>query len=75
LSNRLVVGAVAAEALALSAFVYLPPLQRALGHSPLKATQWLLILVTPWVLLGAEEFRKAIVRARRKATGSTSEKQ
>ena len=64
LSNRLLVGAVAIEALILLAFVYLPPLQRVLGHHPLDLRQWALVLLTPFLLLGAEEARKAIVRAR-----------
>jgi potassium/sodium efflux P-type ATPase len=62
LSNRLLVAAVAVEALTLLAFVYVPPIQAALGQYPLKATQWLPVLVTPWILLAAEEARKAAVR-------------
>jgi magnesium-transporting ATPase (P-type) len=62
LSNRLLVWAVAIEALALVAFVYFPPIQRVLGHEPLAWTQWLPVLVTPWILLGAEELRKALIR-------------
>ena len=63
-SNRLLVGAVAIEALVLLMFVYLPPVQRVLGHNPLDFSQWALVLLTPLVLLGAEEARKAVVRAR-----------
>ena len=64
LSNRLLVGAVAVEAVVLAAFVYLPPVQRVLGHSPLDLAQWSLVLTTPLVLVAAEEGRKAIVRGR-----------
>ena len=64
LSNRLLVGAVLVEALTLLAFVYVPPIRNALGQHPLTTAQWLLVLVTPWVLLAAEEGRKAIVRRR-----------
>jgi magnesium-transporting ATPase (P-type) len=64
LSNRLLVGAVAAEALALVAFLYVPPIAHALGQHPLSPGQWLIVLGTPWVLLGAEEARKAVVRRR-----------
>jgi len=64
LSNRLLVGAVAVEALALLAFIYVPPIRDALGQHPLSPAQWLPVLATPWVLLGAEEARKAIVRRR-----------
>jgi magnesium-transporting ATPase (P-type) len=62
LSNRLLVGAVAVEAAALAAFVYVPPLAHVLGHRPLAGLQWLPILVAPWLLIGAEEIRKAMVR-------------
>lgn len=62
LSNRLLVGAVAVEALALVAFVYAPPINNALGQHALGPAEWLPVLVTPWILLGAEEARKAIVR-------------
>ncbi|HEU4354735.1 MAG TPA: cation-transporting P-type ATPase, partial [Actinomycetota bacterium] len=65
LSNRLLVGAVACEALVLLAFVYVPGISHVLGQRPLSAAQWLPILVTPWLFLAAEESRKAIVRARR----------
>ena len=63
-SNRLLVAAVAVEALTLLAFVYIPPISRALGQHPLGPAQWLPVLVTPWVLLAAEEARKALVRGR-----------
>ncbi len=64
LSNRLLVGAVLIEALALLVFVYVPVVATALGQVPLGAPQWALVLCTPWVLLAAEEGRKAVVRAR-----------
>jgi len=64
LSNHLLIGAVAVEALVLLMFVYLPPVQRVLGHNPLDFPQWALVLITPLILLGAEEARKAVVRAR-----------
>jgi magnesium-transporting ATPase (P-type) len=62
LSNRLLVGAVAIEALILMVFVYLPPVQRVLGHQPLTAMQWLPVILTPFLLLAAEESRKLVVR-------------
>jgi magnesium-transporting ATPase (P-type) len=64
LSNPLLLGAVTVEALVLLTFVYLPPVQRVLGHDALDFRQWALVLVTPLILLGAEEARKAFVRAR-----------
>jgi magnesium-transporting ATPase (P-type) len=66
-TNRLLVGAVGAEAVTLLAFIYVPGLRHALGGAPLSWQQWLPVLVTPWVLLALEEARKAIVRARHRA--------
>ncbi len=63
-SNRLLVGAVVTEALALLAFVYVPPIREILGQHGLSPIQWLPVLATPWVLLGSEEVRKAAVRRR-----------
>jgi magnesium-transporting ATPase (P-type) len=62
LSNRLLVGAVAVEALALVAFVYLPPIRDALGQRPLRPAEWLPVLIAPWILLAAEEARKVAVQ-------------
>ncbi len=39
-----------------------PPLYHALGQHPLTAAQWIPILVSPWLLLLAEEARKLIIR-------------
>jgi magnesium-transporting ATPase (P-type) len=63
-SNRLLLGAIGAEAIALACFLYIPWLSRALGGAGLTPQQWLPIIVTPFVLLSAEEARKAIVRSR-----------
>ncbi len=63
-SNRLLVGAVATEALALLIFVYAPRISAALGNHALRPVEWLPLLVTPFVLMGAEESRKALVRGR-----------
>jgi magnesium-transporting ATPase (P-type) len=63
-TNRLLVGAVVVEAIVLLAFVYVPPIRAALGQAPLEPAQWALVLGTPWVLLGLEEARKAVIRAR-----------
>ncbi len=63
-TNRLLIAAAAAEALALALFVYLPPLGQALGHRPLMLPQWLLVAGTPWLLVAAEEARKLLVRGK-----------
>jgi hypothetical protein len=64
LTNRLLIGAIGVEAVALLAFVYLGPLYTALGQEPLSLPQWLPVLMTPFVLVAAEETRKAVVRTR-----------
>jgi magnesium-transporting ATPase (P-type) len=67
LRNRLLVASVLTEALALAVFIYVPPVADAMGMQPLGRSEWLPILVTPFVLLAAEEARKAGVRARGRA--------
>ncbi len=62
LSNRLLVGAVGVEFVALLVFIYWPPLANALGGAPLDLEQWGLIALTPIVLLAAEETRKGFAR-------------
>lgn len=62
LTNRLLVSAVAVEALTLLAFIYVPPIRDLLGQQPLTALEWIPVLVTPWVFIAAEETRKALVR-------------
>ena len=64
LSNRLLLVAVGVEVLAMLAFVYLPGISSALGNHPLAAGQWLPPLAAPFVLLAAEEGRKALARRR-----------
>jgi magnesium-transporting ATPase (P-type) len=64
-TNRLLVGAVAIEGLALLGFVYLGPIQALLGHQPLTLAQWLPTLAAPVLLFAAEEARKAVIRRHR----------
>jgi magnesium-transporting ATPase (P-type) len=74
LSNRLLLGAVGIEALTLLVFIYVPGVRHALGGAPLSVAEWVPILATPWLLLAAEEARKAVVRVRRRrhASGLTT---
>jgi magnesium-transporting ATPase (P-type) len=65
-TNRLLVGAVAVEGLALGGFVYLGPMRALLGHQPLTLAQWLPVLAAPVLLLAAEEARKAVIRRHRR---------
>ncbi len=64
LSNRLLDTALLVELVALAAFVYAPPLFHVLGQHPLRAGQWIPIVLSPGILLGAEELRKLVVRRR-----------
>jgi len=64
LGNRLLNAALAVEALALLAFVYAPPVYHVLGQHPLTPAQWIPILISPWILLAAEEARKRVIRRR-----------
>jgi len=64
LSNHLLDLAIVVETLGLMAFIYVPPLARILGQHALSGGQWLPVLVTPALLLGAEEARKWAARHR-----------
>lgn len=63
--NRLLWGGIAVELAALWSFIYIPPLRQVFTTAPLRPWHWLLLMVCPLILLGAEEWRKAIVRQRR----------
>ncbi len=69
-SNRLLDLAIVIEALGLAAFVYVPPVARVLGQHALSGAQWLPVAVTPFVILAAEEARKAVVRRRDRSAAS-----
>jgi magnesium-transporting ATPase (P-type) len=64
LGNHLLLAAVGVEAVALAVFVYVPPVADALRQHGLTPAQWLAVLPAPFLLVGAEELRKALVRAR-----------
>ena len=59
-SNRLLVGAVGVELVALLAFLYAPGLSDALGNGPIGGVLWGPVAITPFLLLAAEEGRKAV---------------
>ncbi len=63
-SNELLNAAFVLELCLLGVMVYVPAVYHVLGQHPLSPSQWLPVVVTPFVLLGAEETRKAVVRAR-----------
>jgi magnesium-transporting ATPase (P-type) len=62
LSNRLLLAAVGAELVLLMLFLYVPGLSEVLGNGTMPAELWVPVAITPFVLLGAEEGRKAWVR-------------
>jgi potassium/sodium efflux P-type ATPase len=69
--NSLLNAALAVELCLLAVMVYVPVAYRVLGQHPLTPTQWLPVIATPFVLLAAEEARKAVVRALHR--GNTSD--
>jgi potassium/sodium efflux P-type ATPase len=60
-NNQLLWLGVGVECAALLVFIYYPPLSKIFTTVPLNVWQWLLLLACPLILLGAEEFRKAIL--------------
>jgi magnesium-transporting ATPase (P-type) len=71
-SNPLLLAAVSIELVALAVAVYVPGVNDALGQVPLDASQWLLVLPLPFVLLALEEARKAAARRRMATVGERS---
>ena len=69
-SNRYLLLAIAAELALAALFVYAPPLQTLLGTAALPAKDLALLLPYPFIVCGADELRRYIVR-RRAATAST----
>jgi magnesium-transporting ATPase (P-type) len=69
LSNRYLVKAVAGVIVFAALFVYVPPLQRLLGTAALPPRYLVLLLPYPFIVLGADELRKWIVRRRGSSLG------
>jgi Ca2+-transporting ATPase len=61
-TNRLLWLGIVVECAALLAFIDFPPLRQIFTTAPLASWQWLLLLICPPILLGAEELRKAMSR-------------
>jgi hypothetical protein len=51
--------------------VYTPGLERIFHMAPLGPWHWLFLLLWPPVVFGAEEARKAVLRARERDTAPT----
>ena len=65
-SNRLLVGAVAVELLALAGFLFIPPLASLLGHAPPSLWGWAVaLLAIPAVLAADAAHKKVQARKRR----------
>jgi magnesium-transporting ATPase (P-type) len=58
LSNRLIWLGIATEWILILCIIFLKPLENIFGTAPLEIWQWLLLLICPPILLGAEELRK-----------------
>ncbi|HEY9649590.1 MAG TPA: cation-transporting P-type ATPase, partial [Coleofasciculaceae cyanobacterium] len=66
--NRLLWLGIGFECAVLLTFIYFVPLGQIFGTASLVPWQWLLLLACPPLLLGAEEFRKAMSGKRRLST-------
>jgi magnesium-transporting ATPase (P-type) len=64
LSNRLIWLGIATEWILILCIIFLKPLENIFGTAPLEIWQWLLLLICPPILLGAEELRKRFFRHR-----------
>ena len=62
LSNRYLLGAIVAELLLAAVFIYAPPMQSLLGTAALPARDLLLLLPYPFIVWGADELRRWLVR-------------
>ncbi len=78
-SNRYLLLAVAAELVLAAVFVFAPPLQTLLGTAALPASDLALLLPYPFIVCGADELRRYIMRHRAATaaarTNSTSQHQ
>ena len=62
LSNRYLLGAIIAELLLAAIFIYTPPMQSLLGTAALPVHDLLFLLPYPFIVWGADEFRRWLVR-------------
>jgi calcium-translocating P-type ATPase len=67
-TNRLVLLGVGIEVAILLTLIHVAPLRAAFGLAPLRRAEWGLLLCFPIVVLGCEEVRKWLIRARHDRT-------
>jgi len=63
-SNRYLLGAIVAELLLAAAFIYAPPLQSLLGTAGLPLHDLVVLLPYPFIVWGADEMRRWLLRRR-----------
>ena len=68
LSNRYLLAAITGELLLAAVFVYAPPFQELLGTAALPAGDLLLLLPYPFIVWGADELRRYLIRRHRSRT-------
>jgi potassium/sodium efflux P-type ATPase len=61
-SNPFIWLGIATEWMLIISIIKIAPLRHIFSTAPLTAWQWVLLLFCPLILLGAEEFRKALLR-------------
>ncbi len=61
-SNRHLLAAIAGEIALVAVFVYTPPFQTLLGTAPLPVGTMLLLLPYPFIVWGADELRRYLIR-------------
>ena len=71
LSNRLLVVGIAVEVAMIFLLAYTPGLERIFHMAPLGPWHWLFLLLWPPLIFGAEEARKAVLRARQRVNDPT----
>ncbi|HSC91504.1 MAG TPA: cation-transporting P-type ATPase [Gaiellaceae bacterium] len=64
LSNRFLLAGIAFELALAACLIYVPGLNTAFHQSPIGPAHWAFLAIWPFVLFGAEEARKAVVRRR-----------
>jgi magnesium-transporting ATPase (P-type) len=63
-SNPSIWRGIAVEWALILSIMYIPPLQKIFGTAPLVTWQWLVLIICPPLILGADEIRKSIVGKR-----------